>query len=77
MMMTDGMPDEWKQVMDCPSPSCPDGHPRWEFYSLGMVCARCEKHTGNNHQGHYWKFCKKTREMEKFHMCCPDLECEI
>ena len=23
-----------------------------------IVCARCGHHTGNSHQGHYWKACK-------------------
>jgi hypothetical protein len=41
-----------------------------------MVCARCNHHTGNSHQGHYWKFCKVTKHMEEFHFCCPG-DCEI
>lgn len=41
-----------------------------------MVCGRCAHHTGNSHQGHYWSYCKVTREMEKFHFCCPGA-CEL
>lgn len=40
-------------------------------YSLGMTCGRCEQRTGNNHQGHYWAFCKVTRQIEEYHFCCP------
>ena len=40
-------------------------------YSRGMTCGRCEEPTGNNHQGHYWAFCKVTRQIEDFHFCCP------
>lgn len=36
------------------------------------VCARCHHHTGNSHQGHWWKFCKVTRTMREFHFCCED-----
>lgn len=36
-----------------------------------MRCGRCGKPTGNNHQSHYWKFCKVTGQMETFHFCCP------
>jgi hypothetical protein len=27
-----------------------------------IVCARCGHHTGNAHQGHYWKACKVLAE---------------
>ena len=27
-----------------------------------IVCARCGHHTGNAHQGHYWKACKVLSE---------------
>lgn len=42
----------------------------------GIVCARCDKATGNNSQGHYWKWCKVTRDYREFHFCCPDA-CEL
>lgn len=32
-----------------------------DWNSLGMVCARCVKHTGNDSQGHYWGYCKDKR----------------
>jgi hypothetical protein len=41
-----------------------------------IVCARCEKHTGNANQGHYWKLCSKTKKLETFHFCCPTMDCE-
>lgn len=41
-----------------------------------MVCARCNHHTGNTNQGHWWAFCKVTRRNERFHFCCPD-DCEL
>lgn len=43
---------------------------------LGMTCGRCRKRTGNNNQGHYWKHCKVTGQMESFHFCCPD-DCQL
>jgi hypothetical protein len=39
--------------------------------SRGMRCGQCDQYTGNNHQGHYWKWCKVTGQMETFHFCCP------
>lgn len=76
------------EIIECKA--CPEGHNRITWHSLGMICARCNKHTGNNHQGHYWKFCNvladKAREKgldpwkngmaEDFHFCCPD-DCEL
>lgn len=41
-----------------------------------MICGRCGHHTGNSHQGHYWKFCNVTKKSETFHFCCPDA-CEL
>lgn len=41
-----------------------------------LVCARCDKHTGNSNQGHYWAWCSVTRSMRKFHFCCPG-DCEL
>lgn len=41
-----------------------------------MVCGRCNKHTGNSNQGHYWAWCKVRREMLDFHFCCDD-DCEL
>jgi len=56
------------------------------FHTLGMVCGRCNQHTGNNHQGHYWGLCKRLmaeepgREWNDYvidlHFCCPD-DCEL
>ena len=44
-----------------------------------LVCSRCGHHTGNSHQGHYWKWCLLTQSMRDFHFCCPDKEhgCEL
>ncbi len=57
-----------------------------------LICNRCQRHTGNNTQGHYWKLCnvmmnfhhlhgaKSTLDcnqcMPDYHQCCPD-DCEI
>lgn len=41
-----------------------------------IVCGRCERHTGNSHQGHFWKWCRVTKDMREFHFCCPD-NCEL
>jgi hypothetical protein len=41
-----------------------------------VVCGRCKNHTGNSHQGHYWKYCKVTNTMREFHFCCPE-DCEL
>lgn len=52
-----------------------DGEP--VFGCRCMVCGRCNNHTGNSHQGHYWKFCVPLGGMaKKFHFCCPD-DCEL
>ena len=44
--------------------------------SPGMTCGRCERATGNNHQGHYWSHCKVTGTLRGFHFCCPG-DCEL
>lgn len=67
---------------DCPA--CGREHDQLEWNSLGMVCGRCGKHTGNNHQGHYWGFCNAIYEpgmqfkdaIREMHFCCPD-DCEL
>lgn len=67
---------------DCPA--CEVTHDYITAISLGMLCGRCNQHTGNNHQGHYWGFCKvyaaRGLEWEKcirdFHFCCPE-DCEL
>ena len=41
-----------------------------------MVCARCNKHTGNTHQGHFWSYCSVTHSLRDFHFCCTD-DCEL
>lgn len=41
-----------------------------------MVCARCNKHTGNTTQGHYWSYCLVTRSTRTHHFCC-DNDCEL
>lgn len=41
-----------------------------------MVCARCGRHTGNTTQGHYWRMCTRSGQLEEFHFCCPD-NCEL
>lgn len=40
------------------------------------VCGRCDHHTGNSNQGHYWRLCKVTGQSEEFHYCCPG-DCEL
>ena len=57
-----------------------------------IVCGRCEHHTGNSTQGHYWAVCHVQRKfhdlhktkalmdckkcMPDFHFCCKD-DCEL
>ncbi len=41
-----------------------------------VVCSRCNRHTGNSNQGHYWRMCKVTRTLRDFHHCCPG-NCEL
>ncbi len=41
-----------------------------------LICARCQNHTGNANQGHYWAYCKVTRTTREFHFCC-DGDCEL
>lgn len=65
-------------------PACKVVHDRIEWNSLGMLCARCDQHTGNNHQGHYWGLCKVLlsrgvpwkNAIRQPHFCCPD-DCEL
>ena len=64
--------------------SCNTGHTDMQWHSLGMLCGRCQQHTGNNHQGHYWGLCKVWLAQGKnfkdavreFHFCCPG-DCEL
>lgn len=41
-----------------------------------IICTRCERHTGNARQGHYWSWCAITKADQGFHFCCPD-DCEL
>lgn len=67
-----------------PCSACESGHNHLTWHSLGMVCGRCNKHTGNHHQGHYWGYCKVyaarglpwNRCIRELHFCCPD-DCEL
>lgn len=43
---------------------------------VSIVCARCDKCTGNNSQGHYWSYCKVKQTNRDFHFCCPG-DCEL
>lgn len=36
-----------------------------------VICGRCNEHTGNSSQGHYWAFCKVTGTFRSMHFCCP------
>jgi len=42
-----------------------------------LICARCGHHTGNSNQGHYWSYCRVSKQEEWFHFCCPDDDCEL
>lgn len=65
-------------------PACDVTHDDMTDRSLGMVCARCNKHTGNYTQGHYWGLCKVLlaqgvpwkKARRDLHFCCPD-DCEL
>lgn len=75
-----------REIYECTGiePGCSEGHEKLMFHSLGTVCPRCHKHTGNNHQGHYWGLCKVYVEQGKgwkgsireMHFCCPG-NCEL
>lgn len=41
-----------------------------------LVCSRCNRHTGNTNQGHFWSWCSATKRDEGFHFCCPG-NCEL
>lgn len=41
-----------------------------------VVCSRCDRHTGNGNQGHYWAYCSATKEVREYHFCCPS-QCEL
>ena len=63
---------------DAPNPSgysMPDGTTRCRC----VVCPRCNHHTGNAHQGHYWAYCQVKRGPRDFHFCCDDsvFGCEL
>jgi len=40
------------------------------------ICPRCNHHTGNAHQGHYFAWCRITQSDRVFHFCCPG-DCEL
>lgn len=42
----------------------------------GLVCERCGRPTGNEHQGHYFSTCSVTMTEAGFHFCCPG-NCEL
>lgn len=54
------------------------GHPG--YYPDGnctcIICSRCDHHTGNGHQGHFWGYCKVTGTVRQMHFCCPG-DCEL
>lgn len=64
--------------------SCQTEHEILIWHSLGLICARCNKHTGNNSQGHYWGLCKGLlrqgtpfeKAVRELHFCCPG-DCEL
>lgn len=64
--------------------TCATEHDDITWTSLGMLCARCGQHTGNNHQGHYWGLCKVlvaqgatgNDAIRELHFCCPG-DCEL
>lgn len=67
----------WEVVWTNPAcPACGVEHDEGEWRQLGMVCCRCHQHTGDNNQGHAWRFCKVTKTTREFHFCCPD-DCEL
>lgn len=76
--------DEHLKLPETRPCSCGASHTLSEEHQLGMVCGRCEQHTGNNNQGHYWAMCKVLLRAGKgvegsirdYHFCCPD-NCEL
>lgn len=71
-----------QQVHVCPA--CNVAHDLTTDRSLGMVCGRCNQHTGNYTQGHYWGLCKVLlaqgvswkKAVRDLHFCCPG-DCEL
>lgn len=55
---------------DHPTASWIDGH------CTCIVCARCNRHTGNANYGHYTTWCRTTKGQRDPHMCCPS-GCEL
>lgn len=47
-----------------------------EYEKRLLVCARCNQRTNNTHQGHYWAWCRVTKDTREFHFCCPD-NCQL
>lgn len=37
-----------------------------------VVCPRCNMHTGNSTQGHFWAWCKVTESRRDYHWCCEE-----
>ena len=56
--------------------TCDAEHDEITWNSLGMLCGRCNQHTGNNHQGHYWGLCEVLDAIREPHFCCPG-DCEL
>lgn len=69
-------------TMQCET--CEIEHDEITWNHLGMLCARCHQHTGNNDQGHYWGLCKVLLAqgidfkdaVRELHFCCPG-DCEL
>ena len=60
----------------CPHAGYTDGRFPGQLFCRCLICSRCRQHTGNTTQGHYWSFCRVTRDLREFHQCCPD-DCEL
>lgn len=59
------------EVAPAPCPS-----PRIDGTCNHLTCARCQQHTNNSTQGHYWAWCHVTKTDRVHHFCCPD-DCEL
>jgi hypothetical protein len=46
------------------------------YRCLCLICPRCNRHTGNGTQGHYWAFCQVAGAILRLHFCCP-ADCEL
>lgn len=70
------LPPERAEGCDAPAPAPVYVRGDGTYTCRCMVCGRCNHHTGNTSQGHYWAHCTVTKSNREFHFCCPG-DCEL